>query len=1467
MLLFLILVKNLIIITIIFSSPRFQSLLTKSTIDFFANRYEINITIDNVYLKFPDKLILSGVYIEDQKGDTLLYAWQFYTRMSKIQYFNKKLYIDKINIVDPQINVCIDSTGVANFAFILEKFAEPEKDPDEVPKEFAFDIFCNNFNLKNAVFNYKNEGIIPQDSIFDASNISIKDFNVLISNFEYHHDSIKFDIAKFTLSERSGFKLKEISSNIKIFDLGIELRNFIIETNRSKITCSEIILAGTEEDYLSDPLNKLNVQLTVDSSYFNFSDLKFFMPEYRNINEELVFSGHFNGNISRLRLRNFDLNFGNDTRLSANLSIDGLPDLDRSFIFGDINYLYTSSKDIERITKVISPEKKPHLPGFVYELGNITFAGNLVGMVNDVVAYGKFNTNIGEIRTDLGMVSDFKNGLFKFKGELSAKDINLAKVTGNEDFGLLSLNAMVNGEIDTLANFNSYINCDIKSIFYKNYNYQNIVFDGNASNNFYEGSLNINDPNLSFYLDGYYDYKENVPSIKLYADGWANLSNLQFVNDMIDIDIEAELTGDLIRMPEGHIIFNDLYYKQQQDSVKFDKLSIHSYYDNEMFQHLTLRSDFIDADFYGKYYFDELINSLSTLVYNYLPSLSPEDTDIIAHEDNRANFNIKFYNIDEITGIFIPRLKLENTVTIYGSLNTRNNRIEANINTPVIQYDSVYIMQNSIELKTYHDSIDLSIKAGKVFAPNLTFFENLDVSINVFNDSVYYTLNWDNFDDSIKNNGNISLYSVFIARDNNEFPLIRSKIFESEMYIQNRFWEISETPIIIDTSNINISNFRLTHDKQSLYINGDISKNPAKRLSYSVSNVDVAHINSYIYGSGYSFEGILSGSGRIASLYSKPSFRTTFSIDDFKINNEDFGRFEISGTYDATTGAFVTDGNNKYMRIRGNYVPETDSINLSFNVENFNLEIMEPYLNNHNLSNFSGNFNINLNIEGILKDPQINGYISFNQARFTYDFLKLSVVTNDRVKITKSSIVFDNFKVYDEQNNLGTINGAMHHDKFKDIKLDFVANVSNMKVLSTNALDNQMYYGTVFADGTFRIRGTPQNYGMDVEAVTKPRTRFVLPMTSVYDTREIEFITFVKPSRYDDTLQILDPIRHRGEYYFRMDVEVTPDAEAQIVFDPQVGDLIRGNCRGNINIEYTSDRQFYMYGELVVVEGDYLFTLQNVINKRFHIKPGGTINWEGEPNEAKIDINAVYNLRAPLIDLMRAYADTSDVYRRPTSVECHMFMSGNIMNPEIRFNIKAPNADEKAQAQLANLSQDEINRQLLYLLILNRFHSPADMRVDQTSTTDAFGVTSSELLSNQLSNWLSQISRDFDIGFNYRPGTDVSGQELEVALSTQILDDRVLINGNVGYGEQLTHTPNAFIGDVEVQVKLNPKGNLRVKGFTQVNDELNADLGPYTSGLGIFYTQDFNSFTELAKRFYNAVTFANRRKDKEESVD
>ena len=1472
----MLLLRDILLLVIISNSAFLQSFLTKQTIAFFARHYDIELTVDNVYVKLPNTIVLNDICMMDSIGDTLIVSQEISANISAIKIWDNQLYLDKILINEPLINVCVDTNGVANYEYILNKFTSEDTDTTESTK---FEIFCNNFEILNARLKYRDLRDLPENELFNPSDIDIDGFSLSISDFKYYTDSIELNLDNFTFAEKSGIDIKEISGHMKYCDTAISVSNFAIETKYSQFKSSLLEIIGNDADYLADPLNKSKIEVNIDTLIFDVADLGPFMPEYKNFHDKLYLSGVFKGKLSNFKFKKFNIAYGDDTRMLANLSVDGLPDYEMTFIFGDVSEFTTSNNDIRKLINLSSPGEYVYLPPTIDEIGNISFNGNITGLFNDLVAYGEFNTGLGSIKTDIAIITDFETFDIDYSGSLDVYKFDLGKITGDpKNFGLLSMQSQINGTVDSTGNFQASVDCKINELGLMDYTYTGISLKGDVSNVFFDGELMVKDPNIEVEFFGKYKYGGNDQYLDFSTDIWANLNELNITNDSLGSEIKmvlaCDLHGDILNKPEGDIYLSHFKYFTKGKEFKIEQFNFNSFIDEYNQQYLTLRSDYIDLNFYGTFEYTELAEQLYNIVAGYTPSFLGKPKKLELESDNIVNFDVRLKNLNNITDIYLPQLDIESDVFAEGMINGADERFDAIFSIPVIKYDSIYLWGNEFDIKGYKDSLDINLKMQEISTRNFPWFENIALDLDIVEDSVTLALNWDNFEEQ-RNSGNLLIGTRFFNKGKGQIPRIENLIHYSEVIVENRLWEISRTPVIVDGSEIEIDHFSLTHDDQVLNIDGDISTDKTKLLRFLINNVDISNFNSYISNTGYQFSGILSGNGRIANIYEIPSLKSSLSIEDFKINDEDFGRFDLSAIWEGEGNGFKVDGVNKYMKIRGSYSPETDSLDANFTMDNFKLEILGPYMLDYEVSGLNGAVDVNLDIKGSLKKPDISGEIQFEKAEFVYDFLKIHAFTNDKVIITNNAILFDNFKVYDENLSEGRVNGGVYHDNFEDIFVDLRIDAENMKLLNTTSKDNSLYYGTAYGTGNVRITGTLDKFGIDVVAKTEPNTVFVLPMTESYESGNLSYITFIQPAVDSSEMQTVKPLESEMEYYFKMDVEVTPDAEAQIVFDPKVGDLIRGYCSGNLKMEYTSDEDFNMYGELVVVDGDYLFTLENIINKKFHIKPGGTIVWSGDEYEAILDLDAVYYARAPLKDLMAAVADSSDMYNKPMNVECHMHMSGSLMSPDIQFSILVPNANDKAKAQLANLTQDEINKQLLYLLILNRFYNPNQGTAvgnDMGSTTNAFGVTSSELLSNQLSNWLSQISKDFDIGFNYRPGTEVSGQELEVALSTQILNDRVLINGNVGIGENNANTSN-LVGDIEVQLKVNKKGSFRLKGFTRANDDLEAEFGPYTNGVGIFYTEDFNTLGELFTKFWHAMTFkearANRklRKSMEENQD
>jgi hypothetical protein len=111
-----------------------------------------------------------------------------------------------------------------------------------------------------------------------------------------------------------------------------------------------------------------------------------------------------------------------------------------------------------------------------------------------------------------------------------------------------------------------------------------------------------------------------------------------------------------------------------------------------------------------------------------------------------------------------------------------------------------------------------------------------------------------------------------------------------------------------------------------------------------------------------------------------------------------------------------------------------------------------------------------------------------------------------------------------------------------------------------------------------------------------------------------------------------------------------------------------------------------------------------------------------------------------------------------------------------------------------------------------------------------------------------------------RAGDQTASNEWQASMSTQLFQQRLSIDGNVGVANNPASASN-LVGDMSVEYKVTTDGKLRLRAFTQSNDYTNlTTIAPYTQGVGVFYREDFETFNELFKNYSNKLLFF--RKDK-----
>lgn len=482
-------------------------------------------------------------------------------------------------------------------------------------------------------------------------------------------------------------------------------------------------------------------------------------------------------------------------------------------------------------------------------------------------------------------------------------------------------------------------------------------------------------------------------------------------------------------------------------------------------------------------------------------------------------------------------------------------------------------------------------------------------------------------------------------------------------------------------------------------------------------------------------------------------------------------------------------------------------------------------------------------VGGAFAAPQVDGWLQVDSARAHIDYLGVDVALSGAAELQPDLIALDRWTIWDDAGHPAWLTGTILHQTYADWNFDLSldANAQPFHLMDLSRNDNDLFYGQGFVRGDANVSGYANNLRMEARLRTEKGTTFALPLDAASDARYADFIVF-KQKEVVVEPEVQDLSRMRMD----LALDITEEATARIIFDEALGDEITGITQGALNLTIDDFKRFKMTGQLEVLQGGYLFTLQNVINKQFQVEPGGTVTWYGDPYAAEIDLNALYSVRTGLDPLLPLEPELPG----RSKVELNMALKGNLMRPEIGFDIAVPEVNTRLQAlvESALINEEELNRQVMGILVLQQFLSP-----DPTAAVGTTGLQerSTEFLASQVGFWLSQMTREVDVGLDY--GTDATSgeQALAVALSAQLFDDRLHMEGAVGTNHLFGGTTEDLqVQDVRIRYDLPPDGMFQLTGYSTTNPAVTGQTGTSTQGVGVLMQSEFNSFGELWRRIF-----------------
>ena len=1037
--------------------------------------------------------------------------------------------------------------------------------------------------------------------------------------------------------------------------------------------------------------------------------------------------------------------------------------------------------------------------------------------------------------------------------------------------GLVAFNG-----VTTRDSLRGELNGTIQDMEFYDAHYEDLTVDGTVVDKSFSGTVRSEAFPLRFDLSGKADFNGEQPLYDMRLDvGEADLHamnvNRRDTTSLLRFAADLYAVGRTLDDLNGTLSIEDGRYIYDADTLYSSPIRLTANNDSEH-RSLSLTSDFADATFTGPTSYGDVVSYLQTAMAKYLPGLKATSSYEGDGEGGYSALSIKVKEIDPLLNAISEGLQLARGSQLNFVMNPSSNHISLRAESDYIERKKFLATRLNVNVTNQGDSLAMYLSSDDLYA-GVLHLPRLSVMGGAKNNSVSLSTGFNEGDDSLS--GVVALRADLKRLEPDNMPHVDIRLYPATIVAAGRTWRITSDTLAIDTTRIAVNNLYLASGRESLHLDGVMSRSEQDSITMTLHDFDISPFMGFARRMGYEVEGSTNGTASLKAAFNRGSLTADISIDSMEVNSTPVAPLHINSRWDLEQERIRVAMHNTRTGeevVRGYYEPSTVHYFADGEFNNLPLKMLDPLLTSV-LTQSQGSADATLHIEGERRNATLSGKVEVSDLSTMVDYTRVRYsVPKATVDVADNHFRATNVRVYDSEQNQGTLTLDLNLNHLSNIAYNVRVAPRNMLVLNTTAQDNDLFYGKVYGSGTATISGDKSGNTMDVVATTAGASQFFMPLSGKSDVSSADFVVFEQPGVEIDSTSYLArkkmafERRARGSdpsgasnLNINIDLTATPSAEVQLVIDPTVGDVIRAKGDGRMNIRIIPQNNIFdMYGDYTISEGSYLFTLQNIINKLFVINSGSTIQWTGDPLDARLNIDAVYNLKASLQPLLAS--TTLDNVTRAVPVECIINLTERLTAPTVTFDIKVPNADTEIQNAVSNLlnNQQSIATQFMYLLVSGTFYS-------DSSTTTSIGASASattgfELLSNQLSNWLS--SDDYNIILRYRPRSEISSDEIDFGFSKSLVNDRLIVEveGNYLVDNRMAQNSNMsnFMGEAYITWLIDRAGNLKLRGFTQTIDRFDENQGLQETGVGIYYKEDFNTWSDLKRRIRER--FMSRRK-------
>ncbi|HNF48656.1 MAG TPA: hypothetical protein PLF48_04700 [Chitinophagales bacterium] len=1300
---------------------------------------------------------------------------------------------------------------------------------------------------------------------FLISQMNIQNIVLNMDNYVWDSTGMTGKLTNLSANADNQIKLKNLSGLIHLDNGGIYLDNADLALNNSilKGNLSLQFLTG-HWNSLSNFQDEVMLKADLKETKTNGHDVALFAPKVQKyIPPNTRLEGLIRGRLSNLKVENLKLTAADNTVIDISGNIKGLPKIQQTLFDLNIHQLKTNASELKQILTFVK------LPKQLDNAGNISFKGSYFGFINDFVAKGNLTTtNLGNLTTDLRM--RFPKGKSpEYSGNVTANGLNLAELTGNKKLlGTVDLDIAANGKGFNAKELSTDLKGTIRNFYLNGFVFDKILVDGFLDKKKFKGKAFFDDKCFLVDFNGMVDFNNELPKFDFTTSiKNADLNKLHLTKDTLLVSLDGEVHGSGKSLDNliaaGN--FSNMMIQNQKDILVLSDVAM-NVKNSPTFRDYNIISDQFNAHVNGNFNPLNIVPSMKVFLSQYSKLIKPTAKDLKLAKPQQLNADIKLKSDFGIFKVFVPKVKYLSEVEIKSNINTTDKKLTLTANLDSAVYDKLVMNKIILDAETRENNLVADIVLDKLQSGKTIVN---DIGVNLTSSAENLLTNISISNDTAKNS--VRLTSSLDFRGDS----VIAKILDSKLKLNNKIWTVAPNNqlTIVDSIFLTQNIILLQDDQKISIINGRNSLEDAK---INIENLNLTDIVQLVDTSHILQNGFLSGNVSLKNILTKPLVNADLNINELQVAGYKvkivglsgiYGRdgksiVEVNGTLDDKDYQLAFDGTYD-MQIKGK-----EKFDVTADIEKLNISFLETILKKELLvprAFVKGQ----VNVSGNLKNPILNGTAEIiDTAELKFRMLGTTFkLYKEKIKLTREGFDFGEMTVYDNFGNTALLSGKLTHTGFKNFGVENVVFSAPIQYnfMNTTYEDNQDFYGKVFAKGDVFMNGSFNDLSIKIpDLTTLKNSEFNLPVSDKAADKGYAWIKFIDPK--DTSKRVAYKTKLSG-INIDLNVNATKDAVVNLILDPSSNDKITGRGYGNINVVMDKAGNFNIYNTYYLTEGKYDFTFQGILNKTFVIKDGSKIIFNGKPDDAELDIKALYNVKSAsvrnLFDTITQ--DERNIRTKSFPIDLNLNITGSLKKTKVSFDISATPGTASANSdllgrKLAEISNNEndVNNNAATLLLFNSFF-PTGTSSDQRFSGASSSVT--DLLLGQISNLISQglgkliKGASLDLVLN-----ELETQERNFGFTykQELIGGRLIltIGGNVNFGNSSTinatslsqqNSNNAIAGDFMIEYLVTTDGRIRLKAYGKASNYDIFGQDRFRTGGAISFQKDFDDFRDLFK--------------------